>query len=55
MTCSDCHAVHGSAGPKLAKRDTVNTTCYTCHAEKRGPFVWEHAPVRRLSKAVRVF
>jgi DmsE family decaheme c-type cytochrome len=45
MTCSDCHAVHGSAGPKLAKRDTVNTTCYTCHAEKRGPFVQNHQPV----------
>ncbi|MCK7496457.1 MAG: hypothetical protein MZW92_40295 [Comamonadaceae bacterium] len=22
------------------------TRCFTCHAEKRGPFVWEHAPVR---------
>ena len=22
VTCSDCHSVHGSAGPKLAKRDT---------------------------------
>jgi DmsE family decaheme c-type cytochrome len=21
-------------------------TCYTCHTEKRGPFLWEHAPVR---------
>jgi DmsE family decaheme c-type cytochrome len=20
--------------------------CYPCHAEKRGPFIWEHAPVR---------
>jgi DmsE family decaheme c-type cytochrome len=20
--------------------------CYACHAEKRGPFLWEHAPVR---------
>ena len=25
---------------------TVNDTCYTCHAEKRGPYLWEHAPVR---------
>jgi predicted CXXCH cytochrome family protein len=25
---------------------TVNDTCYQCHAEKRGPFLWEHAPVR---------
>ncbi|WP_088280057.1 DmsE family decaheme c-type cytochrome [Ideonella sp. A 288] len=45
MTCSDCHNVHGSAGPKLAKHDSTNTTCYTCHAEKRGPFVHQHDPV----------
>jgi len=45
MTCSDCHNVHGSAGPKLAKRDSTNNTCYTCHAEKRGPFVQNHEPV----------
>ena len=45
MTCSDCHNVHGSVGPKLAKRDSTNDTCYTCHAEKRGPFVHQHQPV----------
>lgn len=45
MTCSDCHNAHGSAGPKLMKRDTVNDTCYTCHMEKRGPFVHNHEPV----------
>ncbi len=45
MTCSDCHNPHGSAGPKLAKRDSTNDTCYACHAEKRGPFVHAHEPV----------
>lgn len=45
MTCSSCHNVHGSFGPKLVKRDSTNDTCYTCHAEKRGPFVHEHEPV----------
>jgi DmsE family decaheme c-type cytochrome len=45
MSCSDCHNPHGSAGPKLAKRDSINDTCYTCHAEKRGPFVHSHEPV----------
>lgn len=45
MGCSDCHNAHGSAGPKLAKRDSTNDTCYTCHAEKRGPFVHSHEPV----------
>jgi DmsE family decaheme c-type cytochrome len=45
MACSDCHNPHGSAGPKLLAKNTVNETCYTCHAEKRGPFLWEHQPV----------
>jgi DmsE family decaheme c-type cytochrome len=44
MTCSDCHNVHGSAGAKLARRDSTNDTCYSCHAEKRGPFVHPHEP-----------
>ncbi len=45
MGCSDCHNTHGSVGPKLARRDSTNDTCYTCHAEKRGPFVHPHEPV----------
>ena len=45
MSCSDCHNAHGSTGPALAKRDSTNATCYTCHAEKRGPFVHQHQPV----------
>jgi DmsE family decaheme c-type cytochrome len=44
MVCSDCHNTHGSMGPSNLKKPTLNETCYTCHAEKRGPFVWEHAP-----------
>ena len=27
-------------------RDNVNDTCYTCHMEKRGPFVRKHQPVQ---------
>jgi DmsE family decaheme c-type cytochrome len=45
VVCSDCHNPHGSVGPKLVKRDSVNDTCYTCHMEKRGPFVHNHEPV----------
>ena len=45
VSCSDCHNSHGSAGPKLMKRDSVVETCYTCHMEKRGPFVHNHQPV----------
>jgi DmsE family decaheme c-type cytochrome len=46
MGCTDCHNPHGSSGPKLLAAPTVNEVCYQCHAEKRGPFLWEHAPVR---------
>jgi DmsE family decaheme c-type cytochrome len=45
IVCSDCHNPHGSVGPKLLNQDTVNETCYSCHAEKRGPFLWEHQSV----------
>lgn len=45
MACSDCHNPHGSTGPTLLVKNSINETCYTCHAEKRGPFLWEHSPV----------
>jgi DmsE family decaheme c-type cytochrome len=45
MACTDCHSPHGSTvGTELVK-ETVNETCDQCHAEKRGPYLWEHAPV----------
>lgn len=46
VVCSDCHNPHGSAGPTLLKKVRVNDTCYGCHADKRGPMLWEHQPVR---------
>ena len=46
ISCADCHNPHGSINASLLKTDTVNETCYQCHAEKRGPFLFEHAPVR---------
>jgi DmsE family decaheme c-type cytochrome len=46
VICSDCHNPHGSAGEKMLVRDSVNDTCYTCHMEKRGPFVRTHQPVQ---------
>jgi DmsE family decaheme c-type cytochrome len=45
LACSGCHNPHGSAGPKLLKKNTVVETCWTCHADKRGPFLFEHQPV----------
>ena len=46
MSCADCHNPHGSVTDPLLKADSVNDVCYACHAEKRGPLLWEHAPVR---------
>jgi DmsE family decaheme c-type cytochrome len=46
IVCSDCHNPHGSVTEALLKKDSINDTCYVCHAEKRGPFLFEHAPVR---------
>lgn len=46
MSCADCHNPHGSTTKRLLKADTVNDLCYSCHAEKRGPYIWEHVPVR---------
>jgi DmsE family decaheme c-type cytochrome len=46
ITCSDCHNPHGSNGPSMLTSKSVNENCYRCHAEKRGPFLWEHPPVR---------
>ena len=46
MQCSSCHNPHGTVTDKLMKGNSVNETCYSCHAEKAGPFLWEHPPVR---------
>ena len=45
MACSDCHNPHGGPGDADLKTFTINETCTSCHAEKRGPFLWEHIPV----------
>ena len=46
VRCSDCHNPHGTGtSGRLLNKQTLNQTCYSCHAEKRGPLLWEHAPV----------
>jgi DmsE family decaheme c-type cytochrome len=45
MECTSCHNPHGSTAPKLLVASSTNETCFTCHADKRGPFLWQHAPV----------
>lgn len=45
MTCVSCHNPHGSLTESALVGTSLNDTCYECHAEKRGPFLFEHAPV----------
>lgn len=45
MDCTGCHAVHGDVVASSLVKETVNDTCFQCHAETRGPYLWEHAPV----------
>ncbi len=47
VQCTDCHNPHGSFRSKQlrtsAEQDQV---CFKCHTEKKGPFVFEHLPVK---------
>jgi DmsE family decaheme c-type cytochrome len=45
MGCTNCHNPHGSPNERMLNAPTANDVCFGCHAEKRGPFLWEHAPV----------
>ena len=46
VKCYDCHNPHGSFDLKaMTKADSINDLCYKCHAEKRGPYAFEHPPV----------
>jgi DmsE family decaheme c-type cytochrome len=55
MQCSDCHNPHGSfdATWKMGQKPRMmeqalnaESPCLKCHMDKRGPFVYEHPPVR---------
>jgi len=45
MSCDTCHNVHGSLTEASLNKPSLNETCLACHSEKRGPFLFEHAPV----------
>jgi DmsE family decaheme c-type cytochrome len=47
IKCTDCHDVHGTfEKSNLRSRNDSNLICTKCHTEMRGPFVYEHSPVK---------
>lgn len=48
MNCTSCHSPHGSeVRPwSTTSLNGVNETCFKCHKEQRGPFVFEHEALR---------
>ena len=55
MQCTDCHNPHGTFAPTwrmshrpyMVDQALVNEeACLKCHIDKRGPFAFEHPPVR---------
>ena len=43
LDCQDCHNIHGGS-TSFVQDFSKNELCYSCHAEKEGPFVYEHSP-----------
>jgi len=47
MSCVDCHNPHGSVRAAMTRIFAANEPgCLNCHGDKRGPFTFEHGPVR---------
>lgn len=46
MTCVSCHDPHAAGEAQLKTKQRANDTCYRCHQDKEGPFVFEHDPVQ---------
>ena len=47
IKCTDCHDVHGTfLANNLKSTEDQNQICTKCHTDVRGPFTFEHAPVR---------
>jgi DmsE family decaheme c-type cytochrome len=45
VKCSDCHNPHGALTQAMVKHESINEQCYSCHADKRGPYVFAHPVV----------
>ncbi len=47
VRCTDCHNQHGGFLTKQLRATAAqDAVCFQCHADKAGPFVFEHAPVK---------
>ena len=47
LECTTCHNPHGATNVRLLRiGDSIGEVCTSCHAEKRGPYLWEHPPSR---------
>ena len=47
IQCNDCHNVHGTTTLRQARTlPSGDAICYQCHSDKRGPYVYEHVPVK---------
>jgi predicted CXXCH cytochrome family protein len=45
VKCTDCHNPHGSLNRVSLNKPNFQS-CVNCHAEKRGPYIYEHASVK---------
>jgi DmsE family decaheme c-type cytochrome len=44
MTCTDCHQPHGGLDRAMLQASfSGDEPCFSCHKDKEGPFVFEHA------------
>lgn len=48
MSCTSCHDPHGEDVSAWSATSVLRPgeLCFTCHKEQKGPFVFEHDPVR---------
>lgn len=47
MSCADCHNPHGTMFPRSLRAVAANEPgCFRCHGDKRGPFTYEHPPMK---------
>lgn len=47
VQCSDCHNPHGTSTLRQVRAlPNGDQVCFKCHADKQGPFVYEHVPVK---------